>query len=360
MTRGRSDPRNRKTTRLANRGTRLMRATARPLTRQTAKRTLKSAAQAPLPTFVAPCLATLVDSAPDGSNWIHEIKFDGYRIQARLDRGNVRLLTRKGLDWSDRFPKVARAVGNLKATTALIDGEIVSEDEDGISRFSLLQQDLKAGRHDRMVFYAFDLLHLDGADLKMQPVGDRKAALAKLVGRRKSGVLRFSESLSERGPTLLARACKMGLEGIISKRADAPYRSGRGHDWLKSKCSDRQEFVVAGFVPSTADARAIGALVLAVHDRGKLRYAGRVGTGFTHDAARALYRTLRTKQRTTSPFVPIPKEERGRRGPVWVEPDMVVEVAFHGWTHGDRVRQASFQGVREDKAAKDVVREVTA
>ncbi|HZD90480.1 MAG TPA: non-homologous end-joining DNA ligase [Pseudolabrys sp.] len=317
--------------------------------------------RAALPDFVKPCLATLVDKAPSGANWIHEIKFDGYRIQARLDRGKVRLLTRKGLDWTGRFPAVAEAIAKLPADAALIDGELVSEDEDGISRFSLLQQDLKPGRHDRMVLYAFDLMHLDGVDLKPLALAQRKAALAKLLGRsRKRGALRFSESLAESGAALLKQACKMGLEGIISKVADSPYRSGRGHDWLKAKCSDRQEFVVAGFAPATNDAHAVGALVLAVYDAGKLTYAGRTGTGFTHDVSRALYRRLSAEARKTSPFPSLPKEERGARGPIWVEPKMVVEVDFRGWTHGDRVRQASFQGVREDKAAKDVVREKAA
>jgi bifunctional non-homologous end joining protein LigD len=317
---------------------------------------LSRARHAPLPDFVEPALASLVDKAPDSARWIHEIKFDGYRIQARLEHGKVRLMTRKGLDWTDKFPTVAETVARLPADTALMDGELVSEDKEGVSRFSLLQQDLKDGRHDRMVDYVFDLLHCDGADLKMLPVPERKAALSRLLARAR-GAVRLSESLTERGPALLKQACKMGLEGIVSKVADAPYRSGRGHDWLKAKCSDRQEFVVAGFAPSTADAHAVGALVLGVYDHGKLRYAGRTGTGFTHDVARALYRTLKARARNSSPLEPVPKEERGRRGPVWVEPKMVVEVDFHGWTHGDRVRQASFQGVREDKPAKSVVRE---
>src|SRR5262249_7399262 len=158
--------------------------------------------------------------------------------------------------------------------------------------FSLLQQDLQAGRHDRMALYAFDLLHLDGADLKPLPVTERKAALAKLLGKS-NGAVRLSESLDEPGPTLLKHACKLGLEGIISRRADAPYRSGRGHDWVKAKCSDRQEFVIAGFAPATNDARAVGALVLGVHDGGTLKYSGRTGTGFTHASARALYRKLK-------------------------------------------------------------------
>jgi bifunctional non-homologous end joining protein LigD len=270
-------------------------------------------------------------------------------------------MTRKGLDWTDRFSTVAEAAAKLKTTAALIDGELVSEDTDGISRFSLLQQDLKSGRSDRMVFYAFDLLHRDGEDLTPLPLAERKEALAELLGPGRSrGAIRLSESLEEPGPALLKHACKMGLEGVLAKRPDAPYHSGRGNDWLKVKCSDRQEFVVTGFVPSTADSRAVGALVLGVYDDGKLKYAGRTGTGFTHDSARALYRRFQPLVRQNSPIQPVPKEERGRRKAIWLEPKTVAEVDFHGWTHGDRVRQASFQGLREDKAPSDVVRETAA
>jgi bifunctional non-homologous end joining protein LigD len=315
---------------------------------------------ATLPAFVAPCLATLSSKAPDSGKWVHEIKFDGYRIQARLDRGKVKLLTRKGLNWTSKFPTVAAAIAKLPAKSALIDGEVVVEGDDGLSSFSLLQQDLKASRHDRMVLYGFDLMHLDGADLKSLPLVSRKDALAKLFKREPArGVLRLSESLTEAGSTLLRHACKMGLEGIVSKVADAPYRSGRGQDWIKTKCSDRQELVVAGVVPSTVDARAVGALVLSFYERDKLHYAGRTGTGFTHEIARSLFRKLKALETAKAPFETIPAEERGARKPIWVEPSMVVEVDFHGWTHGERVRQASFQGVREDKAAKDVVREKT-
>ena len=311
-----------------------------------------------LPAFVAPCLATLSDRAPEGANWVHEIKFDGYRIQARLDRGKVKLLTRKGLDWTKKFPTVAAAIAKLPASTALIDGELVVEGPDGLSSFSLLQQDLKESRHDRMAFYVFDLLYLDGEDLRSRPLISRKDSLAKLLRHKPArGALRLSESLSEAGPTLLRHACKMGLEGIVSKVTGAPYRSGRGHDWIKAKCSDRQELVVAGVVPSTADANAVGALVLGFYERGRLHYAGRTGTGFTHETARALFRRLKALETAKTPFETIPVEERGVRKPIWVEPKMVVEVDFHGWTHGNRVRQASFQGVREDKSAKDVGRE---
>jgi bifunctional non-homologous end joining protein LigD len=309
-----------------------------------------------LPAFVPPCLATLSDKAPEQGNWVHELKFDGYRVQARLDHGKATLLTRKGLDWTKKFPSIAKAITKLPAKTALIDGELVVEGDDGISSFSLLQQDLKNSRYDRMKFYVFDLLHLDGTNLTDLPLTRRKNALAGIIDRQPDP-LRFSESLNDRGSALLRHACKLGLEGIISKVADAPYRSGRGHDWIKTKCSDRQELVVAGVVPSTADPRAVGALVLGFYNGGKLRYAGRTGTGFTHDTARKLFRKLIALRSDEVPFDAIPAEERGARKPIWVRPAVVVEVDFHGWTHGDRVRQASFQGVREDKSAKEVVRE---
>jgi len=341
--------------------TRARAAVMRPI-RKTAKRNdndLRGAPRTALPAFVAPCLATLADKAPDSDNWVHEIKFDGYRIQARLERGKVKLLTRKGLDWTKKFPTIAATIAKLPVSTALIDGELVAEGPDGLSSFSLLQQDLKTGRHDHMAFYAFDLLHLDGADLRQLPLVARKDALAALVeSKRGHEGLRFSESLTEPGTTLLRHACKMGLEGIVSKLADAPYRSGRGRDWIKTKCSDRQELVVAGFVPSTADAHAVGALVLGSYQRGKLHYAGRTGTGFTHEMSRVLYRKLKAIEVDRTPFEAVPAEERGVRKPVWVTPKLVAEVDFHGWTHGGRVRHASFQGLREDKSAKDVVREV--
>ncbi|MDO8876371.1 MAG: DNA ligase D, partial [Pseudolabrys sp.] len=330
-------------------------ATTKPIRKVSA---IADGPKARLPDFVKPCLATLADKAPDSANWIHEIKFDGYRLQARLDHGKVNLLTRNGLDWTAKFPGIAKAVADLKADQALIDGELVVEDPAGVSSFSLLQQELKSGRQDRLVFFVFDLMHLDGSDLRPSPLLARKDALAGLLkSARSNGPIRLSESIDETGSVLLKHACRMQLEGIVSKRSDAPYRSGRGHDWIKTKCTNRQEFVIAGFVPATNDARAIGALVLGVFEKGKLRYAGRTGTGFTHTSARELYRKLAALKRERTAFDAVPAEERGARGPVWVEPKLVAEVDFHGWTHGDRIRHASYQGLREDKAAKEVVHE---
>src|SRR5262245_14455564 len=316
------------------------------------------AGSAPLPDFVPLCLATLSETAPDGADWVHEIKFDGYRIQARLDHGEVRLLTRKALDWAQKFPRVAKAVKALPARQALLDGEIISETESGVSSFSQLQQDLSEGHTERMVYFAFDLLHLDGRDWTGAPLIERKQALQELLADPPADApIRFSEHFEEPGPAMLQHACRLSLEGIISKRRNVPYRSGRGGDWLKTKCSDRQEFVVVGFAPSTVDAKAIGALILGYYDKGELRYAGRSGTGYTHKVARDLWRRLQPLRQDKPPFGKVPPEETRARNAKWVQPKLVVEINFHGWTHGDRVRQASFQGLREDKSPKEIVRE---
>ncbi len=331
-------------------------ATAKSSPKRKAKR--KRAGE-PLPAFVQPSLATLSDKAPDAGNWIHEIKFDGYRLQARLEDGKVTLLTRKGLDWTNRFSNIAKAVATLPATTALIDGEVVVNDARGVSSFSALQQALKAGDSRDMTYYVFDILHLDGDDLRPLPLTHRKAALAQLLKKvGGTGPIHLSESLGEPGPVLVKHACAMGLEGIISKRADASYHSGRGYDWLKTKCSDRQEFVVTGFAPSTADKNSVGALVLGVYKGKQLIYAGRTGTGFTHQVARDLFRKFKPLVASKTPFDAVPAEERGVRTPVWLSPTLVAEVEFKGWTHSDHVRHSSFQGLREDKKATDVVREM--
>ena len=314
---------------------------------------------APLPSFVEPCLASLVAKVPAGERWLHEIKWDGYRLMIRVDNGRVALLTRRGHDWTDRFPTIRDAVKGLPVETALIDGEAVVE-VDGISNFSALQAALGAregpghkAAHEA-VFYAFDLLHLDGADLSRMPLADRKQALAGLV-EGSTGAIRYSEHLSE-GEGLFKHACLMGLEGIISKRADRPYRSGRYDDWLKIKCVQRQEFVVAGYLRRSDDPKAAGALVLGVYDGGKLTYVGRVGTGFTASTARALWMQLQPL-RASAPSFSEKLPSLARKGVDWVRPELVAEVEYRGWTSDGLLRHASFQGLRHDKDAREVVSE---
>ncbi len=309
-----------------------------------------------LPGFVSPSLATLRDVAPGGPDWVHEIKFDGYRIQAQLDHGEVRLFTRKGLDWTEKFPNVAAAVAELPADDALIDGEIVVEDEHGTSSFSALQAALSAGYSEQFVYYAFDLLHLDGRNLIRLPLMERKAELKELVSGEDSGVIKYSEHFEDDGPVVLRHACKFGLEGIVSKRRDAPYRSGRAESFVKIKCSNAQELVVGGYAPSNVTPNAIGALVVGYYDDGKLHYAGRVGTGYSQAVAKDLWKRLHPLEIAKPPFDDIPQAER--RAARWVKPTMVIEANLRGWTADHMVRQAAFKGVREDKPATEVVREV--
>ncbi|MFC5067554.1 DNA ligase D [Flaviflagellibacter deserti] len=338
-----------------------VKTSADPASKRPATVVPKGTKAAKLPDFVPPALATLVAKPRNGGNWVHEVKFDGYRLQARLDHGNVQLLTRNGLDWTHRFPGVAEAIKGIPAETALIDGEAVVEDESGISSFSALQQDL-GGRGGRLVsgkamYYAFDLLHLDGRDLTPLSLVERKETLAGLIAGAPHDKLRYSEHIESDGEAMIRHACRLGLEGIICKRADAPYRSGRGDQWLKVKCTQRSEFVIAGYVPSTASAKAIGSLVMGYYDKGKLIHIGRVGTGYTQTVARDLWKVLDERKADASPFAAKLSADE-RRGVVWARPELVAEIEFRGWTHDGSLRHASFKGLREDKEAKDVVREV--
>jgi bifunctional non-homologous end joining protein LigD len=268
----------------------------------------------------------------------------------------VRLLTRSGLDWTDKFGKrVLGALGGLPVRQALIDGELVVENEAGASDFAALQAALSEGKTDRFVFYAFDLLYADGHDLREAGLTERKAALRALLPRGEAPV-RLSEDFDTEGEIVLENACRLSLEGIVSKRADAPYRSGRNRDWIKSKCSHRQEFVIAGFVPSTTGANAIGSLVLGVNQNGKLTHVGRVGTGFSAKTARDLWSLLDGRRVDKPPFEQkLTADER--RDVRWVKPELVAEVEFRSWTGAHILRHASFRGLRGDKQAAEVVRE---
>jgi len=310
-----------------------------------------------LPQFQEPSLASLCEKPPSGPKWIHEIKHNGYRMQARIDGGSVRLLTRKGLDWTDRFASIAAAIKKIGLASALLDGEVVVEDASGITSFNNLQADLSTGRQDRFRYFIFDILYCEGFDLTKAALIDRKNLLQRILADLPGNLpIRFSEHIETDGPTMLEHACRFGLEGIISKRKDLPYRTGRGDHWLKSKCVDRQEFVILGYAPSTADSRAVGALALGYYADRALHYAGRVGTGWSGEQARTLREAL-DRIGAKKPQLANPLPAGAEKGVVWVKPQLVAEIEFREWTADRMLRAASFKGLREDRSAEEVVLE---
>jgi bifunctional non-homologous end joining protein LigD len=287
---------------------------------------------------------------------VHEIKYDGYRVQARIDGSNVRLLTRKALDWTSRFAPVAAALRTLGLSSALIDGEVVVEDSAGFPNFALLQADLSALRTDRFRYFVFDLYYCEGFDLTQATLVDRKALLQQIVAAAGSPIIRFSEHIAGDGPMMFEHACKLGLEGIVSKRADLPYRRGRGDHWLKVKATMRQEFIILGYIPSTAAPGLVGALLMGYYDRGTLYYAGRVGTGYSVAQAKELRDALEA--------IAAPKPKLGNalpdgaeKGVRWAKPQLVCEVEYRAWTADKLIRQSSFKGLREDRPAEEIVLE---
>jgi bifunctional non-homologous end joining protein LigD len=314
-------------------------------------RSLACAVRAALPRTLAPQLATLVDEAPGGDEWLHELKLDGYRLIARVENRRARLLTRAGHDWTERFAGVAAALERLPLRSALLDGEAVVLDARGRSQFQALQQALASGRGEIHLFL-FDCLYLDGWDLRECRLDLRKEVLRALFDQVPEGSpLRFSDHHAGGGPAFFAEACRSGVEGIVSKRADAPYRSRRSRSWLKVKCTLRQELVIAGYTDPAGSRNGLGALLLAVHgDDGRLRYAGKVGTGFDGATLATLRRRLAPLEREKPAVEAAPRA----RGQHWVEPRLVAEVAFTEWTADGRIRHPSFVGLREDKPAAQV------
>jgi len=282
-----------------------------------------ASAHALLPDFVPPELATLVDKAPEGEGWLHEIKLDGYRTAARIESGKVRLLTRTGLDWTARFRPNATALASLPVKTAYLDGEVAVLGPDGVTSFAALQDALSKGRAADLVYFAFDLLHLDGFDLTPLPLIERKAALKKLLGRRPGGgPIRYSDHVQGQGRAFYAHACKLGLEGIVSKLARSPYRARRTSEWLKVKCLLRQEMVIAGWQESDKQGRSLKSLLLGYYDRtGRLVFAGKVGTGFSLKLGRELVERMRKIERPGPSFALVPREYL--RGSRWAEPRLV-------------------------------------
>jgi len=308
-----------------------------------------------LPESQAPQLCTLVTMAPAGDEWLSEVKLDGYRIIAAVDGGQVRLWTRNGLDWTDRMPAVANAFKTLDVWTAMLDGELVALQPDGVSSFPALQAALKAGRDGALVFYAFDLLHLDGWDLRPCVLVDRKAALHRVSDW--GGMLRFSEHVVGSAAEVHRNAGLLGLEGIVCKRAGDPYRAGRGGSWLKVKCSNREELVVLGWTPPAASRRGFGSLHVGYYVfEGHLHYAGGVGSGFaTRDLTEL---SARLQGMASGPPDMQVSGEPLDPSITWVRPELVIEVQFAGWSGAGRMRHAVFLGLREERVAREVVRAI--
>jgi bifunctional non-homologous end joining protein LigD len=292
---------------------------------------------------------------PDGRGWLHEAKYDGYRIIGRKAGDEVTLFSRSGLDWTVRFPAIASALLTFPAESALIDGEVAFVLPNGITDFKSLQEHIDSP-HPSIRYFVFDLLWLDGKDLRKKPLKERRALLAKLMSEKGiSNYLVYADYVEGSGPEFFKQACAAGLEGVVSKRADAPHRSGRGRGWLKVKCKRGEEFVIGGYNRSDVKGKPFSSLLLGTFDGDKLIYSGKVGTGFDSADLDRLARKFKPLERSKSPFEEVPAPER--KGAVWLEPKLVAQVEFTERTRDGRLRHPSFQGLREDKPAREVHRE---
>jgi bifunctional non-homologous end joining protein LigD len=314
------------------------------------------ARRAALPKFVQPQLATLVERPPDGDGWLHELKHDGYRILARVEHRRAQLFSRNARDWTEKFPTVAEALGRLPVEEAILDGEVTLLLPDGTSSFQALQNFGSGAARGQLAYMVFDLLYLDGRDLTGARLEDRKAALARLLASAndQAAALRYSDHVVGAGADFFAHACKLGLEGIVSKKRDAPYRGTRGPEWLKIKCLKQQEIVIGGYTEPEGSRIGIGALLGGVFESGRLVYVGKIGTGFDNRMLRDLQQRLSRLEQKTSPFASRPA---GAARAHWVKPELVAQVSFSEWTSDGKLRHPAFQGLREDKPADSVVRE---
>lgn len=318
---------------------------------------LSGAKAAALPDLIKPQLATLVETAPIGE-WRYEIKFDGYRMLARIDNGSVKLFTRNGHDWTAKLPRQAEALASLALDSAWLDGEIIAADEDGVPSFQILQNAFESGKSGAIVFYLFDMPYLNGIDLREVAVEDRRVALAKVLERSEDNILRFSEDFGEDASDLLTSACQMKMEGLIGKKLGSMYVSRRSDDWIKLKCKHRQEFVVVGYSEPKGARSLFGALLLGLHDNdsGELRYAGKVGTGFNEKTLKCIYAQL-TLLEVDKPAIVNPPKGFEAKGVHWLKPDLLAEVAFAEITKDGSVRHSVFHGLRKDKPAKEITEE---
>lgn len=307
------------------------------------------------PSFIAPQLALQAITPPAGEGWLHELKLDGYRMQARKDGSGVQMLTRKGLDWTHRVRAVANEVAKLAVDKVTLDGEVVVLAENGTTNFADLQASFQNETKNVLTYFCFDLLHMDGRNVRELPLKQRKEMLGGVLNGANGDLVRVSEHLETDGEELFHKACELHAEGIVSKKASGRYSSGRGGDWLKMKCLHEQEFVVGGFTLPSNGINGVGALLLGYYRDGKLIYAGRTGTGFTQKTHKAVRGKLNELIQAAVPFEQVPSQ--ARRGVKWVKPELVVQVRFATWTADNLVRQAAFLGVREDKSAEEVVRE---
>jgi bifunctional non-homologous end joining protein LigD len=322
---------------------------------------VQQARKAAMAEWMQPQLATLVEKAPEGDEWVHELKYDGYRMLCSLRDGRAKLFTRNGNEWTSKLQRIADAAGMLTAKQAWLDGEVVALLPDGRVDFQSLQNAFDSRSETNLIYCVFDLLYLDGYDLRSAPLLERKRLLTELAKDfSASSLIRYSDHIAGRGAAVFEEACKRGMEGLVSKRADASYVAGRNRNWVKVKCGQRQEFVIGGFTEPSGSRVAFGALLLGVFDQERrLRYAGRTGTGFSERSLKELHKRLLPLKQSASPFTN-PPTGADARGVHWVKPVLVAEVAFAQWTNEGLLRQASFQGLRDDKPARDIVKELPA